>query len=497
MKKHSFDRRTLLRGFGGAVIGLPLLESLGQQAFAQGAKVAKHFIVLFEHGGTLSNVSKDGSRYDGRGAESGFDDWKPLSGGEAHSFGAIHQPLVPFSSSTLLLRGINGPGFYGAPYNGDHRWSNAMTMTSQKAYEASTTACYGEGPSFEQVLGERLMQRTPTKFSNVMLSLAGDNYGTPFFRAARQPIYGEENPRAAFDRLFTGVTFDGAPTVDPAAARARALKRSILDGTGDALATYKNRLSAADKLTVQAHLEHIRNLEQRIAAAPLPPSASCSKPDVTKTPATSVDWYFMANANSTSTTSSEAMVDVLVTALRCGLTHVAALEIGDLETRFLNPPYKAGYGIGHSLHHAANDTGATGVERDQADAWHKSMLDNRRWRMTLMARLMDALQRTPEGTTNMLDNSVILWTSEFSRGGSHSNADMPVLLGGGAGGYFRSGRHLNFNELAAANPETRNYKSNKSFNNLYTSILNAFGYPDQSFGDPSLTVTTGPLPGLT
>ena len=94
----------------------------------------------------------------------------------------------------------------------------------------------------------------------------------------------------------------------------------------------------------------------------------------------------------------------------------------------------------------------------------------------------------------MLDNSLMLYTSEFSNGSVHSENDMPLLLAGSAGGVFRTGRHINCNKSTAP----FGYQSNTGTHNLYTSILNAFGFPDTHFGmdDPSLGFK-GPLPGLT
>src|SRR4051794_6536439 len=116
----NFSRRTILRGFGGAFIGLPLLESLNNTAFAQTQKVAKRFILFFEHGGTVSNVGKSGSRYDGTGNNSGANGWDSLDpASEAFVPGPIHDVLSSSLDYLLLLRGMNGPGWLGAPYNGN------------------------------------------------------------------------------------------------------------------------------------------------------------------------------------------------------------------------------------------------------------------------------------------------------------------------------------------------------------------------------------------
>lgn len=481
------SRRLLLRGLGGLAIGLPLLQLNSGRAFgATTSRVPKRFIVFFEHGGTISPSNRWGERYDGRGQGSGDDAWKPASNDEALVLGPIHQPLIDHRDSLLVLRGIDNKAcLEQAPYSGTHGWANvtALTAANATALPGGHDQATSEGPSIDVVLAARLAERNPVRFASVNLEAAAHNYGTPFFRAAQQPFDGESNPVRAFDNIFSGVTPTGSGP-DPVVLRARALKKSILDGTGEGLSRLRTRMGAEDRRTVEAHLEHIRTLEQRLASAATPVSAGCILPEEPEGSFSSTQF------------SGPAHVDLMIAALRCGLTNVVTLNIGDMETGWLNPPYKAGYGIGHSLHHAAGDVGPKGIEAHLYNDWYKSMLDNRVWRMGLLKQFLDAMAMTPEDDGTMLDNSVILWTSEFSRGVDHSSADVPVLLAGRAGHRFRTGRHLNYNLRAASNPDTLDYQTNASTHNLFTSLLNVFDYPDTHFGSEHATVQ-GPLAGLT
>ncbi len=62
----NLTRRLMLRGFAGLGVALPLLEFMNDRAWAQAAqpKVAKRFLVFFEHGGTISNVDREGNKFD-------------------------------------------------------------------------------------------------------------------------------------------------------------------------------------------------------------------------------------------------------------------------------------------------------------------------------------------------------------------------------------------------------------------------------------------------
>ncbi len=78
-KPSHLSRRLVLQGFGGAAIGLPLLEYTHGKAWAQSAALPKRFIVFFEHGGYISACDKGGKKYDGLGKNNGTDGWKPAS----------------------------------------------------------------------------------------------------------------------------------------------------------------------------------------------------------------------------------------------------------------------------------------------------------------------------------------------------------------------------------------------------------------------------------
>jgi hypothetical protein len=136
----------------------------------------------------------------------------------------------------------------------------------------------------------------------------------------------------------------------------------------------------------------------------------------------------------------------------------------------------------------------TGAYYAKQKDWLDEMVANRQWCLGLYRRILEALDAVPEGNGTMLDNSLMLYTSEFSNGSFHSANDTPILLAGSAGGYFRTGRHINCNTATAPGK----YQTKTGTHNLYTSILNAFGFPDTHFGidDPGLAFK-GPLPGLT
>jgi hypothetical protein len=89
-------------------------------------------------------------------------------------------------------------------------------------------------------------------------------------------------------------------------------------------------------------------------------------------------------------------------------------------------------------------------------------------------------------TRTLLDNTAVLWCIEVGKGNNHAHRDLPFLLAGSCGGYFRTGRFVDYMAGGAAG---------HAHNNLLVSLAQAMGTKDTTFGDPAHC--TGPLPNLT
>lgn len=478
-------RRAFLRGVGGALIALPILEATHGSAWAQGRTPAKRFVVVFRHGGTLSNIYRypadtESWRLDGTGAEQGHDYWTPLDQGEALRLGPIHSVLEEHKDQLLVITGVDSQnGLEQCPYLGDHRWANKTILTAGNAEPDGPDEVTSLSPSIDQVLAQRLSQATSVPFSSVNLMVGGHQYGTPFFSGPRQPVEGESSPDRAF-ATYLGAVSSGTP--DPALVRQRAKGLSMLDGVIGNYRRLQPKLSTVDRRVVDAHLTHLRELEQRIERLAI---STCTTPTINQ----SVE-------EGDAERVGPIMADIIVAALKCGLTQVATLNIADIITPWLGEPFgPVGYDIGHSLHHVASDIGEEGSQYPKQAEWLQEMVSNRQWCLGLFKRILEGLKAVPEGEGTMLDNTVMLYTSEFSNGSVHSVNDMPLLLAGSGAGYFRTGRHINCN-LLKDHPSGLKYRSRTSTHNLYTSIVNAFGFPDEHFGNDQV-VFRGPLPGLT
>jgi hypothetical protein len=99
------------------------------------------------------------------------------------------------------------------------------------------------------------------------------------------------------------------------------------------------------------------------------------------------------------------------------------------------------------------------------------------WHQGKLARLLQRLDSYVEADgKTVLDNSVILSTNELSDGRDHSFMDLPYILAGSCGGYFKQGEYV----LLGAG--TRNDDTRAPHNKLLNTIVNAMDIQSDWFG---------------
>lgn len=71
----------------------------------------------------------------------------------------------------------------------------------------------------------------------------------------------------------------------------------------------------------------------------------------------------------------------------------------------------------------------------------------------------------------------------------HSSRNIPVVLGGSAGGYFETGKLHRYGSFPAEHPtSTFAYQAHggRTMNDLHLSLIHAMGFPEvETFGDPA------------
>jgi hypothetical protein len=168
---------------------------------------------------------------------------------------------------------------------------------------------------------------------------------------------------------------------------------------------------------------------------------------------------------------SRLQIDLMVMALTCDMTRVASL-LWTSATSNQTYPFLGFIDKHHELSH----------EGDSNTTAQNKLTDINTFYAGELAYLMQKLEAVPEGQGTMLDNTLIVWGNELGKGNSHSHHPIPIVLAGGAQGYFRMGRSMTVGDII--------------HNRLLVSLCHYMGLTDQeTFGN--LDAGNGPLNGLT
>jgi hypothetical protein len=438
------SRRAILRGAAGAAIALPWLEAMSPRR-ARAATTPKRFIVMFSPNGTLP------AQWTPTGTETGF------------TLSPILMPLGPHQGDLVIIEGLLQEGAGG---DGHQNGIGGMLTGSPLnpgpfAGVGAPPAGWATGPSIDQRIVQALAAPTPFQSLELGVQVGGaDNWGRMIYQAANQPPPPTDDPAQVYTTVFSDLHTDPV-----ALAHLRARHKSILDAVGGEYRRIGGRVGSADKQRLDAHLDAVREIEQRLTTSLVDNNPACHDPVLPTS-------TLAPQANDSFPAVGALQMDLLTMALACDLTRVASLQwsrsVSQVRFTWLNVP--DGH---HDLSHRS-DT--------DSDAVHKLTLINT-WYAQQMANLIARLKGTPDGAGGTLfDNTLILWSNELAKGNTHSRQDAPYVLAGNAGGGLRTGRFVSYEGQGLPH------------NNMMVSILNALDIPDTTFGKAEWC--TGPLTGL-
>jgi hypothetical protein len=251
-----------------------------------------------------------------------------------------------------------------------------------------------------------------------------------FWTGAGQPINPVADPYAVYKDIFAGG--DTNPNADPATIkRLLAQKKSVLDYVGDTLDDFKSRLGTEDRVSIDAHHESVRQLEQQLMAAP----ADASKCGGAPMAGINLDAY------ETYPVVMKAHLALMAAALKCGVTNVATIQTGDSSGNNINfgafveglPPkssnnYKSPYRNWHDLGH----------NPVQAGVDHKKIVD--KWFMDQWMAFFMQLKAAPDaGGGTLYDNTLTLIGNHMEEGANHNSGAIPWMLVGKGWGKLNTG----------------------------------------------------------
>ena len=466
------DRRTMLRGIGGALVGLPALECMldaNGRAYAQsGGSIPKRYAIVFA-GQSIGGDGwpKNRSRIAGQVITEEGHFIAPAVTGTDYAITTPLQPLSTLKSDFSIVSNMripfdpNSTDASAVPPGGAYRDFHGGGKSPLLCGVRSTEAAFRcQGITSDQVIAN--MHAGQTTFDSLVLRaqpswyLQGSSYAGRQYISYRGPgdrIEAQASPQIAFQSLFQGFT----PSGEAEAARFDFRKRgrlSVLDLIARRREALVAKVGAADRRRLEQHFDEIRALELRIRAIPPVTAGECrlladpgADPGLGGDIAGSGSDTISTNTGySDEDTRARLMADLIHMAFVCDLTRVATLQITVFQSHMNVYPITSMLG--------------TPILSDQHEVGHNGDADNRgqlavstvlKWHITHYAYLLQKMKSTTEGAGNLLDNSVVVFLPEGGHGtqlndGSsadqtHSTENMVALIAGRAGG-LNPGRHI-------------------------------------------------------
>lgn len=454
-KSWHISRRRMLKGMG-ACVALPFLEAMALPGQPSSAPAPVRTAFLFMPNGVHP------------------DRWTPAATGREFELTQQLMPLQKFQKDIVVLTELMNKNsiFKGAD---GHYAKSASLLTCMPIKQTVGDNISSGGVSIDQVMASHVGNDTlfPSLEYGLDRITTGVDINVGFTRlygsaiswkSPNQPLSKEIDPRLAFDRLFKQYVPGVKVKADP-------YKQSILDLVLDDANDLKRHLGRHDQDKVSEYLESIYSVEKRISNDS---NRTRFAKNITKDIEreltrlnVSIDEYKEAYGGVDITEKTRLMLDIMALAFWSDASRVGTFMFGnsvsDRNFSFLDGVK----GNHHSLSHHM-DKPEFLDEYSRIATWHVAQY----------AYLLDKLASIREGDKTLLENSMVVFTSDLRDGNRHSPKNLPIVLAGQGGGKIKTGQHLT-------------YEKETPLANLYVTMLQAMNLPHEKFGD-----STGTLAGL-
>ncbi len=437
MNRRKFlSRRTFLRGSLGlgasTVVGLPLLEAMLNQsgtALADGSALPMQLVVWFMGNGYR------------------LEQLEPTQTGEAFT---LTPELAPFSAVEPYISIATGLQNWSPHQITHHEGMVGFSGWPIQQLPGAFASNMG-GPTIDQVVADFIETSSPVRpaIKSIQVGISKRvskmDSGTTMFavshRGPTESLPPEFNPQSVFTRLFG----EYLPKPDD-----RALRLSVLDSVREDAKKLQARLGSADRQRLEAHLEGVRQLEEKLKTAP----PSCTIPGMPTE--TNAD----VNGDEPIDAVNKAMSDLLVYAMSCDITRVASVMFigGAAETSYA----EIGQQVGH--HYNTHDEFAQAAVHEGVVYGHGKL-----------AYLLERMAATLDPTgVSLLDSGLCLSGSDCSVGLQHRVSRQPYILAGKLRDRLRK-YHYQATPFGG-DPNDKTVASGSTSDVLYT-VLKAF-HPD-------------------
>lgn len=458
LRNLKLSRRSVLRGLAGGAavsVALPPLEAMmnaNGTAYANGDALPLRFISFFWGNGVV------------------LDRFEPTTTGPGWELTEELAPLAAVKDYVSVLTGLQN--------RCEQQITHHEGLTAFSGYSFVITGGPGfssnfGGPTIDQLIADAIAARVTTPIRSMQVQSSkgfspADNGTTATTISVRgepgslTPLYGQANPVDVWQTIFG----EFVPQADDSA-----LRLSILDAVRDDADRLRGKLGTRDNQRLDAHLQGISELEQKITAVP----PTCDLPDApTHTNDESVNQEQL-------TLTNQLMSQLIAHAFVCDITRVASNMFLPLAGEAVFS--ESQNGGGGSTHHFNSHLGN--------EDYHRGVV----YIMERLADTISILGATPDfDGTNLLDSTILYASSDCSYGMTHSIRRHPIILAGTGRGYLQH-PGIHYQAVASANPTDNNAATAGNTSDVLLTLLQAFDPAASSFGGGAPRSTT-PLPDI-
>jgi hypothetical protein len=401
------SRRTLLRG-AGVALALPVLDAMTPAfAAAPDSKKAKRFVGVSLALG-LHNPNL-----------------VPETDGPNYRPSRYLKSLGDIREEFTVVSGSSHPGVTGG-----HTAEGSIfsACPNQRGTTSRNTI------SLDQLMAKNLGHET--RFPSLVLTTSGGT--SPSYTENGAMIPAQSDAMKIFTKLFV----DDSPAEQTRQAELVRRGRSVMDVVGDEARALRRELGAGDRDRLDAWFTSVRELEQRLVASE--EWIRRPKPRVALAPPRVIP------------SDNEVLVERI-------FLDIVRMALATDSTRFV------------TLHIKGNSVnGLEGVDESYHNLSHHGLNEEKLRQLGIVEQgLIDEWGGFIRGLKQgqLLDETMVLLTSNLGNASAHDNRNMPVLF---AGGGFKHGRHLAFDQ-----------KNNYPLPNLYLSALRRLGLEADGFATSS------------
>lgn len=468
------NRRMVLRGAGGLMLGLPLLETfMPRKASAQAAMRSPFVLIIVGDNG----VVQAGVSLSVKSEPEMF--WPTATGTltkasmTADKATRATGELADYAEKLLIVRGINLP----FSSNGcSHSAADAQILTAADITPGSTN-CKAKGISVDTAIAKakNVAGRDPLVLHAGMFSPGGTGFDIPgyvsYVTAQQARVY-IDSPYKAYQTIIgaigngtTGSSADATAMMQRAARSASI--NDILRPQIQALLS-RSDLSKSDHVRLDQHLTAIRNIEVKMGTMntlTIPDADVATMKTMDSKP---YDQSIRDNA-------VKLFMELMAFSAAADYSRVAVLKIGDRIDDHVYTFNGQSAKFHDVSHRQVNDS----------INFH-SYID--RMMLNYYKYFLDTVSAYSTPTGPLLDQGVTIYCNQCATG-AHSFSNIPWIQTGTANGFFKKGQYVvvgNGSQPGGSQDGKGGDGKVSGINKMLNTLLTAAGVPTDNFGDASL-----------